>query len=88
MIKINYWTSSHFEENIWDKYYCKSFASAKRGLKEIVKFWKERWKNDDIKEILDKYNEWVFDKKTCFSVWDCNISIWDLDIFIEEVILD
>lgn len=89
MIRINYWTSQYFEENVWDKYYCKTFSSAKRRLKEIVK-------NDKLltflptmqSEIIKEYDKWVFDKKTCFSSWCANISIWEVNIFIEEIILD
>lgn len=88
MIKINYWTSQLFEENFWDKYYCKSTLTARRKLKVIEKFWNERGVKNNIKAILKEFDKWVFDKKTCFNVWDCNISIWDLHINIAEIILD
>ena len=83
MIRINYWTSQYFEENVWDKFYCKNFASAKRKLKEVS----ERF-NETTKEILKEYDKWVFDKKTCFSVWDANISNATLYILAEDIILD
>jgi len=87
MIKINYGTNQYFEENVWDKYYCKSFASAKRELKRVINEQRSLGFNDDLKTIIKEYDKWMLNKRTCFSGWDCQISVWNLHIFIEEIIL-
>ena len=47
MILINYWTSQFFEINIWDKFYCKNFKSAKNFLKEYMEALCENKENID-----------------------------------------
>ena len=89
MIKINYWTSQYFEENVWDKYYCKTFTSAKIRLKEVMdKDTTLKWLKGVKEDIIKQYDKWVFNKKTCFGVWNANISNSTLYISVEEIILD
>lgn len=87
MIRINYWTNWQFEETVWDKYYCKNFASAKRKLKLILDTDKSlEWLKNFKKDIIKQYDSWYFDKKTCSSVWKLNyIKLYPLYIFIEEI---
>lgn len=84
MILINYWTNEHFEQNIWDKIYCNSFTSAKKELRRLLMDYTKEDK-EIRKEVIKQFDIWRFDKKTMFSVWCANISVWYLHICIEKI---
>ena len=94
MIVINYGTSSNYEENIWDKFFCKTVNSAKRKIKEIMR--KEEFNEKDIKKTLEPLDIYIFDKKTCFSCWNIpnlehlfyNVNYTDLYIGLSEEYLN
>lgn len=65
MIIINYGTNEYYEARLGNKYYCKTINSAKKKLKELLR--EEGYKNDQIKDTLKPLEEYIFNKKTCFS---------------------
>ena len=86
MFKINYWTNSRFNDDDWDKYYCKSLTSTKGQLKKIIADRKERGINDNEKDIIKQFDIRVFNKRTYCNVWRCEIETDnELYITIEEI---
>ena len=80
MILLNYWTSEHYEKNIWDRYYCKNLTSAKKQLKKLLN---NDWLNEtQIKHFIDKFSLRQLDNKTCFSVWCYQEKLESEDLFI------
>jgi len=79
MILINYWTSEHFETNVWDKFYCKSKTSARKFLKEYAKIQNmEYW--DDHKEIHKQSNAIHTQNNVNISIWDLHINMQEIDL--------
>ncbi len=71
MYAINYWTNEWYKKNVWDVYICKSFASMRKKLKELINYLYK----DNQDDILKQYDTRVFNKKTMFSCWWLNISL-------------
>jgi len=83
MIVINYGTSSHYEENVWDKYFCKNKRSAKKQLKELLEL--QEFNKESIKDGLYK-----FDWATTYQFCNTNIHIEEKEkeIFINVYEVD
>lgn len=39
MYLINYWTNCYYEDDIWDKYYCKWYNSARKQIIELMELY-------------------------------------------------
>lgn len=86
MIIINYWTTVYFEDQVWDKIYCKNIHSAKRYLKKRFEN-QENFLDKEIKDFLWPIDIWKFNAKTCS--WGANhplpnLKCWDLYISLRE----
>jgi len=87
MFLINYGTSQYFEKEVWDKHYCKSITSVKKQLEKLADLDLENniISEEEYLKIMIEFRGWGFDKKTCFSCWDFQVSINDLHISVTEI---
>lgn len=63
MILINYWTNEWFEDRVWDKYYCKSFKSAKKYLKDLLRIREEDIA--DCEEVMNGFYKFEYNYRAC-----------------------
>lgn len=68
MYIVNYWTNQYYDKWVWDKYYCKSLAGAK---KKIISLLKEEgvFLPSQIKQIINPLSKYILDTQTMMNPW-------------------
>lgn len=69
---INYWTSEHYEYNVWDKYYCQSLRSTVKKIKELLD-WEWRLYKKQIHSNAMRIQEYF---------WPTNFNNRNLNLYI------
>lgn len=88
MILINYGTNEYFLDSVWDKYYCRSFISAKKELTRIMK--SDNIEQKDISEIISQYETHLSIKRQnpeWINSANLELKYIDLYIYIEDITL-
>ena len=87
IFKILYGTNKYFEKSVGDEYFSKGILSTR---KQFIKLLKEDLKEDfvskeEFNEIKEKFEKWTIERKTHYNIWDLQLDVWDLQVWINEI---
>ena len=87
IFKILYGTNKYFEKSVGDEYFSKGILSTR---KQFIKLLKEDLKEDfvskeEFNEIKEKFEKWTIERKTHHNIWDLQLDVWDLQVWINEI---
>ena len=87
ILKILYGTNNYFEKSVGDEYFLKDIWDTKKQFIELLKKdLKEDFINkEEFNEIKETFEKWTVERQTHHNVWDLQLDVWELQVWINEI---